>query len=196
MKNILFWLFVMLFVGVMASPLESTEIAANENTAEEIISEDFQWTFRLWKFRYLVWQIDTLDQDAFEGKLIEALSDLKIKTHQNQSAHMEAFFIDVSIACLMVGSITVVVCLTISLFSDLRARIQESLDQFVELVREPTNSGTLISAVTTTVPETCSTGRSIPLVLVYVLVYVLSIFVLYLKVTEYAKFHFAESYLV
>ena len=192
MKNILFWLFVMLFVGVMASPLESTEIAANENTAEEIISEDFQWTFRLWKFRYLVWQIDTLDQDAFEGKLIEALSDLKIKTHQNQPAHMEAFFIDVSIACLMVGSITVVVCLTISLFSDLRARIQESLDQFVELVREPTNSGTLISAVTTTVPETCSTGRSIPLVLVYVL----SIFVLYLKVTEYAKFHFAESYLV
>ena len=196
MKNILFRLFVMLFVGVMASPLESTEIAANENTAEEIISEDFQWTFRLWKFRYLVWQIDTLDQDAFEGKLIEALSDLKIKTHQNQSAHMEAFFIDVSIACLMVGSITVVVCLTISLFSDLRARIQESLDQFVELVREPANSGTLISAVTTTVPETCSTGRSIPLVLVYVLVYVLSIFVLYLKVTEYAKFHFAESYLV
>ena len=192
MKNILFRLFVMLFVGVMASPLESTEIAANENTAEEIISEDFQWTFRLWKFRYLVWQIDTLDQDAFEGKLIEALSDLKIKTHQNQSAHMEAFFIDVSIACLMVGSITVVVCLTISLFSDLRARIQESLDQFVELVREPANSGTLISAVTTTVPETCSTGRSIPLVLVYVL----SIFVLYLKVTEYAKFHFAESYLV
>ena len=189
MRNILFWLFVMLFVGVMASPLESTwEIAANENTAEETISEDFQWTVRLWKFRDLVWQIDSLDQDAFEGKLIDALSDLKIKTQQNQSAHMEAFYRDVSIACFMVGIVTASVCLAISLFFDLRAVIEENMDR---LVREPTESGPLMPAlIYPRVPKTCSTSRLIPLVLVPVL----SIFTLYWIVTEIANFHFSQSY--